>query len=97
MGDKVRVEFYFMIRKAAGQSRTEMEIANTTLNGLLNNLAVQFGKKFQEELFDPDNNQIRPLYQILVNGRPYLKLPDHLDTILKDGDVIAIFSPVGGG
>ena len=34
---------------------------------------------------------------VLVNGRNPLHLPDQLDTLLKDGDEVAIFPPMAGG
>jgi molybdopterin converting factor small subunit len=34
---------------------------------------------------------------VLVNGRSASHLPDGLDTVLADGDQVAIFPPVAGG
>jgi molybdopterin converting factor small subunit len=34
---------------------------------------------------------------ILVNGRHTSHLPDGLDTVLMDGDQVAVFPPVAGG
>ncbi len=59
----------------------------------------------KEILKIPENSKVKLLFDkykipkderraiILVNGRPHNKL----DTILKDGDLISIFPPIGGG
>ena len=53
----------------------------------------------------PENSKVKFLFEeynipkdnrraiILVNGRPH---KDH-ETILKDGDIVSIFPPIGGG
>jgi len=59
----------------------------------------------KDVLIIPENSKIRLLFDkysipkeerraiILVNGRPH----KDLNTILKDGDLISIFPPIGGG
>ncbi|UCC20855.1 MAG: MoaD/ThiS family protein, partial [Promethearchaeota archaeon] len=59
----------------------------------------------KEILSIPKNSEIKRLFDkynipkderraiILVNGRPH----KNLKTILKDGDIISIFPPIGGG
>lgn len=97
MGIKVRVDFYFEVKEVVGQSKIEIEIENATLNNLLNELSVKFGRKFKELLFDPESDEIRPYFHVLVNGRKHQNLKDGFNTSLNDGDVVAIFSPVAGG
>jgi molybdopterin synthase sulfur carrier subunit len=52
-------------------------------------------KKFLFKLLDEDGN-IKPGTLILINGKNVLDT-DALDTIVKDGDTVALFPPGGGG
>ena len=49
----------------------------------------------QGKLFDAAA-ELKPYVIILKNGRNIASL-HHLDTIVEDGDVIALFPPVAGG
>ncbi len=59
----------------------------------------------KEVLLIPENSKVKLLFDkysipkeerraiILVNGRPH----KDLNTVIKDGDLISIFPPIGGG
>lgn len=59
----------------------------------------------KDVLIIPENSKVRLLFEkynipkderraiILVNGRPH----KDLNTIIKNGDIISIFPPIGGG
>lgn len=59
----------------------------------------------KEILSVPENSKVKLIFDkyhipnderraiILVNGRPHKQL----DTVLKDGDLVSIFPPIGGG
>ncbi len=59
----------------------------------------------KDVLIIPENSKVRLLFEkynipkderraiILVNGRPH----KDLNTIMKNGDIISIFPPIGGG
>jgi len=59
-------------------------------------LASGVGRTLQEEAFDEDG-ELREHTAVLLNGMHYRHLPDGLNSLLKDGDQIAIFPPIAGG
>jgi molybdopterin converting factor small subunit len=62
----------------------------------LDELVRKFGEKLAEHLYHSGTREIRKTVNILVNGR-VLSLSHEPDTLLKDGDIVAIFQPVSGG
>ena len=95
---KIRVKGYMTIKKAMGDEAVlEMEMDNTTLGGLLEELSNSYGKDFRDLIFDTGTKKVRGHNQICVNTRHYIFLQDQLDTELKEGDVVALIPPVAGG
>jgi MoaD family protein len=95
---KIKIKGFFDVGHALGDRAVlELELENSTIRGVLNELSERFGRKFRDLLFDPETAEVRTLNQILVNGRHYRYLEGRLDAPLKDEDVLAIFPPVAGG
>jgi molybdopterin converting factor small subunit len=59
-------------------------------------LAQRYGKGFVEYVYDAQTREVRAFLQFLINGKSASSLKG-LQTELKDGDVLAILPPVGGG
>jgi len=88
---KIWVKGYLGLEAAAGgKPFVEFGADRVTLRDLLG----QLGHPADEKL--AARGAGRRLI-ILVNGRHTSHLPDGLDTVLKDGDHVAIFPPVAGG
>jgi molybdopterin converting factor small subunit len=49
-----------------------------------------------EYVYSPKTNKVRDFLQFLINGKS-ISPPNVLMAILKDGDILAILPPVGGG
>ena len=95
---KIRVKgFFSIINTMENKSEIEMEVDNLTIREVLTELSYRYGKKFKDEVFDLQTNEVAPQNQILINGRHYRYLSNGLDTKLSEGDMLSIFPPVAGG
>ncbi len=94
---KVKVKFFALVRELTGKREEIVELDDhTTVRMLLEKLVTEYGKKFDEYLFDPISRQPRGHLQFLIDGRNIV-LMQGLDTPLSEGCSFAILPPVGGG
>ncbi len=95
---KIRVRGFLTVREVLGGRKIlTLEVKEATVAGLLGVLSIQFGEGFEQMFFDPNSGAVNGQVSILVNGRHYSHLPDGLDTVLMDGDDVALFPPIAGG
>jgi MoaD family protein len=88
-----------MLREITGKREETLKFPNTrppTINTILKQLIKEYGKDFNEYVYDSRTGEVKSFLQFLVNGRSVAE-PKGLDTTLSDGDVLAIIPPVGGG
>ena len=67
-----------------------------TVDFVLKTLTEKYGNPFKEYVYEGKTAQPKAFLQFLVNGNSTSTL-DGLETELKDGDILAILPPVGGG
>ncbi|MGQ4913258.1 MAG: ubiquitin-like small modifier protein 1 [Candidatus Asgardarchaeia archaeon] len=91
----IRVKFFAALWEITGEKEVELNGTNMTVRELLQKLIERYGEKFKKEIMDNDD-KVKDHYVILVNGRNIVFL-DGVNTKVKDGDLISIFPPVGGG
>ena len=75
----------------------EIETEEATLRDALKVLSNQYGKSFENMLFDPLTKEIKRSNLILLNGQPYINLGKRLDSELNDGDEITFCPALAGG
>jgi MoaD family protein len=63
---------------------------------VLKTLSKKYGTPFAEYVYNGKTEQPKNFLQFLVNGNS-TSTHNGLETELKDGDVLAILPPVGGG
>lgn len=90
---KVTVRMFTSLRALTGIRETQIEAAN--VQEIIDILVRQFGEKFSKMVLEP-NGSLKSYFHVLVNGR-HIRLQQGLDTSLSDGDIVAIFPPIGGG
>jgi MoaD family protein len=96
---QVSVRFFTSLREIMGKREETLsfqEDERVTIDVVLKALRKTYGKRVVEYVYDAEVGQVRSFLQLLVNGRSASTM-NGLQTILKDGDVLAILPPVGGG
>lgn len=89
------VRFFAQLREIAGKREETLEFpddADVTIEKVLKTLANLHGKEFSDYVYDTQGSQVRGYLQLLVNEKTAA-----MKTKLKDGDVLVIVPPVGGG
>ena len=92
---KVVVRFFAALREIAEKKEEILEFPNSasvTVRKVLRELTAVHGKEFADYVYDTKINNVRSYLQMLVNEKSAT-----LKTKLKDGDVLVIVPPVGGG
>jgi molybdopterin synthase sulfur carrier subunit len=89
------VRFFANFRDATGKDRVEVDRA-ADVASLLNELTKRFGGRLEKMIYHENKKKLREDVNILVNGKP-IRLLEGPNTLLKEGDVVAIFPPVAGG
>ena len=95
---EVKVRFFTNLREIVGKREevlTFTQINPVSINLVLRELSKKYGKPFIEYVYS-SAGQPRSFLQFLLNGTSASTLQG-FETILKDGDVLAILPPVGGG
>ncbi len=96
---QVKVRFFTSLREIVGtreitQSFPERE--KVTVDSVLRAIAEKYGKSFQDYVYISGTDEPKGFLQLLVNGNS-TSILGGLQTELKEGDVLAILPPVGGG
>ena len=93
---KVEVKFFTSLREMTGKKVDKILSQNTiTVDELMTLLSEKYGKNFREYIYNK-KGEVQGFLSFLVNGKN-INIMQGFDTKLKEGDVVAILPPVGGG
>ncbi len=95
---QVKVRFFTSLREIVGKREESLaydDIERITVNSVLEELTRKYGKPFEQYVYE-SIGQPKGFLQFLINGISITTL-NGLDTELRNGDVLAILPPVGGG
>jgi len=92
---RVKVKTIGSFIELFGFKEREVSFQGNTVEDLLKFLKRTVGTTFEENVLEPDG-KVKTFIKVLVNGLGIETLRG-LSTQLNDGDVVAIFPPVGGG
>lgn len=96
---EVKVRLFTTLREIANKREETLNFSDNqkvTVDVALKNLAKKYGEPFAAYLYDKKTGLPKGFLQFLVNGMSTSTL-NGLETELKEGDVLAILPPVGGG
>jgi len=95
---EVKIRFFTNLREIVGNREVSLNFAqaeSVTINFVLQVLSEKYGSRFTDYLY-ASTGKPKNFLQFLVNGISASTL-NGFETSLKDGDVLAILPPVGGG
>ena len=96
MATTVNVEIYGPFADIAGTHRARVEIAETTVNGLLKVMRQHWGQSFIQAIMEEGGDEFNLSVLVLVNHHPVYHLQG-LQTELKNGDTVVFIPPAAGG
>lgn len=88
------VKVFANFRDICGGVSVEVKPDGNRVIDLLSKLIEMF-PDLEEEIFTK-NKELKPYVQVYVNGKNIVH-SDHLLTVIKESDQIALFPPVAGG
>jgi molybdopterin synthase sulfur carrier subunit len=93
---KVEVRLFANLRELAKTKAVVEDVkSGASVGDVLQKICERFGAKFRGQVLN-ERGQPNEYVKVLLNGHNIVFL-NATATKLKDGDVIAIFPPVGGG
>ena len=92
----VKIKFFTSLREITGNKMVNLQLKNKiSVEQLLFLLLEKYGQEFRDYVYNQEG-KVQDFLSFLINGKNINNLQG-FNTILKEGDIIAILPPVGGG
>ncbi|MEJ2241965.1 MAG: MoaD family protein [Candidatus Bathyarchaeota archaeon] len=92
----IEIKFFTSLREITRKKMISLQLNDViSVDELISLLIKKYGKDFKEYVYT-DQGKVQDFLSFLINGQNINNL-EGFSTLLKDGDVIAILPPVGGG
>jgi molybdopterin converting factor small subunit len=95
LAGKIVVKFYSLLRRRLGRASIEIEADELSVLELLRRAEDASGQLFLDELLERNRGLLAGA-MVLVNGEN-VRLKQNLETRVRGGDSVDLFSPAGGG
>lgn len=93
---RIKVRYYAMAREATGKQDDVLTLnEGATILSLINIFVERYGPAFRGYVYD-DGGRLLDYLMFSVNDVNILGLKG-FDTILRDGDMVRVMPPIGGG
>jgi len=96
---QVTVRFFTVLREITGKKEEALAFSKEekiTVDTVLRSLTQRYGKPFTQYVYDAGTGEVKGFLQFFINGKSASTL-NGLQTELRNGDMVAIVPPVGGG
>ena len=90
----VKVRFSSTLNSVTGTRETILDLGDTTVKGVFDELNSKFGAEFEKRIFE--NGEVRRFVNVYVNGED-IRHESGLETAVTDSDEISILPAVSGG
>jgi molybdopterin synthase sulfur carrier subunit len=90
----VKVRFSSALNSVTGTRETILDLGDTTVKGVFDELIGKFGAEFEKRIFE--NGEVRRFVNVYVNGED-IRHESGLETAVSDSDEISILPAVSGG
>jgi len=94
---KIRVRYFTTLRELAGTREEEFDVEEgCSLAQIIEGVSLKYGEEAYGYLHIKTDGRIDPSIKFLVNGVDVSPLQG-FETRLREGDIVAIIPPIGGG
>jgi sulfur-carrier protein len=96
---QIGVRFFTVLREVTQKKEETLEFQENekvNVENVLDKLSKKYGTPFTEYVYEKDSQEVRGFLQFFINGKSTSALSGKRSE-LKNGDILAIVPPVGGG